>query len=323
MSDQSGRVVVGDDGSSQAKCAVRWAAREARRSGRGLTVLSVVDHGGSIGGPGGPAHWSPDPAAEHANRVVAEGAEHARAAAPGIDVTTRTAVGSAAGVLVDASRTASLVVVGTRGHSALVDLAIGSVAAAVAAHAHCPVVVVRGPGDDVPGPANPVVVGLDTSAGSRAALAFAAATAEDAGAPLTIVCAWNVRAGNGWADAYATARAADGSTMRDEERRLVHETLDEAVATVRWQHPGVQVTTLMPEGPAAAAIVGAEAEPGLVVVGTRGRGGFAGLLLGSVSHSVVHAATRPVAIVRGEATAEARADSASVQRPAEQPVAQS
>jgi len=247
MKDQTGRIVVGYDGSSEARRAVEWAARQARRSGRGLTVLSVVDNGVMVGrGPGGPAHWWPDAAVEHANRVTEEGVEHACAAATGIDATGMTKMGPPAGLLVDASRTATLVVVGTRGRNALVNLALGSVAASVAAHAHCPVVVVRGVGDDQPGPDNPVVVGIDSSVGSRAALAFAAATADDASAPLTIVCAWNVMTGSGWADSYAMALGDEGITMFEEERRAAQQLLDEAVATVRWQHPKVRVKTLMP-----------------------------------------------------------------------------
>ena len=75
--------------------------------------------------------------------------------------------------------------------------------------------------------------------------------------------------------------------------------LDAAVASVRAEHPAVAVTPILTEDPPAPALLEAGAEAGLLVVGTRGHGAFTSLLLGSVSHAVVHAATRPVAVVRG------------------------
>jgi nucleotide-binding universal stress UspA family protein len=305
MDEQTGRIVVGYDGSPNGRHAVEWAAREAQRSGRPLTVLSAVDEGGLVvGGPAGLAGWPH--LAPRGQAVAEEGAERARSAAAGVHVAAATEAGPPTALLVQASRTADLVVVGTSGHGVLRNLAVGSVAASVTAHGHCPVVVVRGDGDVLPGPAHPVVVGVDGSAWSRTALAFAAATAEGAGASLTVVHAWNVLAGDQWADAYARGLVADGEDPRARERPAAQEALDAAVASIRGQHPGLLVKALMPEGPPAVALLGAEPDPGLIVVGTRGRGPFTSLLLGSVSHAVVHAARRPVAVVRGVVGAEAQ-----------------
>jgi nucleotide-binding universal stress UspA family protein len=309
MDEQRGRIVVGYDGSPSGSHAVEWAAREAQRSGRPLTVLSAVDDGGLVvGGPAGLTPSWPDVAPPSGRAVSAEGAERARSAAAGVEVAAATEAGPPTALLLHASRTADLVVVGTSGHGVLRNLAVGSVAASVTADGSCPVVVVRGDGQVLPGPAHPVVVGVDGSPSSRAALAFAAATADGASAPLTIVRAWNVLAGDEWADAYARGLVAEGGNPRAQERPVVQEALDAAVASVRRQHPDLLVRALMPEGRPAVALLEAEADPGLIVVGTRGLGPFTGLLLGSVSHAVVHGATRPVAVVRGEVTAEATAE---------------
>jgi nucleotide-binding universal stress UspA family protein len=318
MDEKTEHVVVGYDGSADAELAVEWAARQARRHNHALTVLSVVNDDEWI-----LEYWRRE-AVLHGGKIVAkEGAERARAAAPGLNVTSMTKVGPAAACLVEASRDAALVVVGSRGRGTLINLAIGSVAAAVASHASCPVVVVRGSGDIVVGPNYPVVVGVDGSPPSRAALAFAAAQAREASAPLTVVCARNVLAGEGWNDAYVgVAVALDEGTMRADERRVAQETLDAAVDWVRWNHPDVAVTALMPEGPPAVELVRVGDDAGLIVVGTRGRGAFASLLLGSVSHAVVHAATRPVAVVRGEFTAKAHEEASDTAEAADaQPLA--
>jgi nucleotide-binding universal stress UspA family protein len=300
MEELTGGIVVGYDGSTSAKHAVEWAAREAKRRGRPLTVLSVMDYGGlGYAGPVGLAHWWPDVAVEHGRKLSAEGADLARAIVPDLDVTPETQVGPTAAVLIETSRTAKLMVVGSRGHGELHNLAIGSVAAALTAHGRCPVVIVRGERNVLPGPAQPVVVGVDGSAPAEAALAFAASLADQAAAPLTVVCAWNALAEDAWVDAYAGSVPPEDPELRPAERRVAQVALDAAVASVRAEHPAVAVTPILTEGPPAAALLEAGAEAGLLVVGTRGRGAFTSLLLGSVSHAVVHAATRPVAVVRG------------------------
>jgi nucleotide-binding universal stress UspA family protein len=313
MEKQSGRIVVGYDGSPPAVHAVDWAAREAGRRGLPLTVLSVVDYGGlGVAGPAALGYAWPQAALEGGRAVTEEGAQRARALAPQVEVTPVTVPGVAAAVLIEASRTAELLVVATRGHGDLGTLILGSVAASVAAHGRCPVVVVRGTGESTPGPDRPVVVGVDGSPAARAALAFAASTAEGAGAPLTVVCAWNVLAESVWVDAYARGLAPEDADLRGGERRTAQEALDAAVAHVRAEHPDVVVTPVLAEGPPARALVEAGTDAGMLVVGTRGHGAFTSLLLGSVSHAVVHAASVPVAVVRGEVPERVRETEASV-----------
>ena len=148
MGKQNERIVVGYDGSTSARHALEWAAREAKRRGRPLTVLSVMDYGGvGYAGPVGLAHWWPEVAVEHGRKLSAEGADRARAIAPDVDVTAQPGIGRlTAAVLIEVSRAAELMVVGSRGHGELHNLAIGSVAAGLAAHGRCPVVIVRGRG---------------------------------------------------------------------------------------------------------------------------------------------------------------------------------
>ena len=300
MQKQTGGIVVGYDGSKSASHAVEWAAREAKRLGRPLTVLSVVDYGGlGYAGPVGLAHWWPEVALEAGTQLSTEGAQRAKAVTPEVEVTPERATGPTAAVLIEVSRTAELMVVGTRGRGELFNLAIGSVAASLAAQGRCPVVVVRGDGTLFPGRDQPVVVGVDGSAPASAALAFAASTAEQTAAPLTVLCAWNALAEDVWVEAYARGLAPEDPALRPGDRRLAQEALKTAATWVRAEHPRVAVTPILAEGPPAAALLDAGSGAGLLVVGTRGHGAFTSLLLGSVSHAVVHAATRPVAVVRG------------------------
>jgi nucleotide-binding universal stress UspA family protein len=169
------------------------------------------------------------------------------------------------------------------------NLAVGSVAAAVATHAYCPVVIVRGDEGVVPGPERPIVVGVDGSAASHAALDFAAARAHERSAPLVVVCAWNVLLQDAWVGVDSRVMIDRDDLLRT-ERTAAQRILDEAEQRVRTQYHDLAVTASLVEAAPAAALLSAGADAGLIVVG-------ASLLLGSVSHAVVHASTRPVAIV--------------------------
>jgi nucleotide-binding universal stress UspA family protein len=300
MYGQTGRIVVGYDGSAQATDGLEWAAVEAARSGRQLTVLYVVDYGRFAvgGGNSGGVGWATYLADDSAKLLVDRGVERARQAAPDVQVSGEAKVGRPIGALVEASSAADLMVVGTRGHGELVDVALGSVAATVATHARCPVVIVRGGAAVMPDPAHPVVVGVDGSPASLAALVYAAETAENASAPLVVVCAWNdVARFAGWVS-VDTRVVIDRDHLLDAERGSAREILQTAVDHIRTDYPEVDVTSELVEGAPAAALLAAGADAGLVVVGSQGHGALAGLLLGSVSHAILHRSTRPVAVVR-------------------------
>jgi nucleotide-binding universal stress UspA family protein len=315
MNGQTRRIVVGYDGSAQAVHALKWAAAEAARSGRPLTVFYAIDYARFVsgGGPGGGVSLGGgDVAAEPAKVLVDNGVALACKAAPGVQVTGQAQVGRPFAALVEASRTAELMVVGSRGHGELLNLAVVSVSASLAAHAHCPVVIVRGGGNVLPGPSHPVVVGLDRSGASQTALDYAARTARNASAPLIVVCAWNDFAQYAWWVSVDTRVVIDRDHMLTAERKAAREILDAAVEQVRTEYPEVSVSASLVEAAPATALLRAAADAGLIVVGTHGRGALKSALLGSVSHAVVHASTRPVAVVAGTASVPGRQAQADV-----------
>jgi nucleotide-binding universal stress UspA family protein len=300
MMGQRERIVVGYDGSRQAIRALEWAAAEAVRRGEPLTVLYVIDYGRFVtgGDNSGGVGWATTSATDSARLLVDKAVEQARTTSSGLQVDGQSTVGRPIGALIEASRTARLLVLGTRGHGTLRDLFTGSVAETVAAHAWCPVVIVRGDAATVPGPAHAVVVGVDGSAASRAAVEYAAGTAKECSAPLVVVSAWNdVARYSRWVSVDSRV-VIDRDALLVAERRAASHALEAAVADVRARYPGVAVTPTLLEGAPGPALLRAGADAGLVVVGTRGHGALAGLLLRSVSQAVVHGSRRPVAVVR-------------------------
>lgn len=302
MTDESpSGIVVGCDGSPAADLALGWAVAEAERTGERLTILHCVEVAASshltaanvLGwAPEGPEHVEPG---ERRALDAALDTLGARA-------TYRTVVGSAAAQLVVASRAASLVVVGSRGRGALSTALLGSTSYAVAAHAHCPVAVIRSRAGATeaarPGPHRPVVVGVETAGTSGAALTLAARTAADTGAALRIIRAFELpvvpgaleMSGTGDADAAPEQAAADaGEAAAD---------AGEAAQHVRLLHPRLDVGVEVVEGRPGHVLSRSSESAGLLVVGSRGRGGFTGLLLGSVCHTVIHEARCPVLVVR-------------------------
>ncbi|WP_285105944.1 universal stress protein [Promicromonospora sp. MEB111] len=275
-------VLVGVDGSDSATRAVRWAAREAARRGAPLVLVSVwtpvppgVPHAATLG----PYE---DGLIEQGRQWLADAAAAAAQEAPDVPAGTRLASGSVAGQLVGRSAAAGLVVLGSRGLGGFTGLLVGSIAVAVATHGHCPVVVVRG----TPAQEGPVVVGVDGSPTSQAAIRFAFDAAALRDAPLVAVHAWR--------DASAAARHGV-QDQRVQEHGA--EALERWLADARADHPEVRVERVVaPDGPTASLLDRAEGAR-LVVVGSRGRGGFRGLLLGSTSQALIYHAPCPVAVV--------------------------
>jgi nucleotide-binding universal stress UspA family protein len=183
---------------------------------------------------------------------------------------------------------AALVVLGDRGLGGLTGLLIGSVSVALATHARCPVVVIRGPESDTMAPrTEPVVIGVDETPAGGAAVAFAAAALR--GVPLVAVHAWQ--------DQLIDPRMAtllDFDAIAAAER----EVLAERLAGWSEKYPDVSVRRLVVRDRAAHALVQESGAAQLLVVGSRGRGGLTGMLLGSVSHAVLHHAHCPVAVIR-------------------------
>jgi nucleotide-binding universal stress UspA family protein len=135
-----------------------------------------------------------------------------------------------------------------------------------------------------------IVVGIDGSDPSKAALAWAVREAKLTGAELRVVIAWHVPA-----MAYGSGIAMPPDLELEQATR---EVLDEAVKDVRGQNPSLTVSTSVAKGPAAPALIASAEDATLLVVGSRGHGAFAGMLLGSVSEYCVSHAPCPVVVVR-------------------------
>jgi len=287
-------VVVGVDGSWSALEAVRWAAREAERRDAPLRLVHVchlapVRH---------PRQLAPPPeyhaaVLEEGRHWLTEAGEAARRAVPGIAVTTDLLDGITADVLVTESKTARLMVLGSRGLGGFTALLVGSVAVALSAHGHCPVVVMRPSTVDAVRPENgPVVVGVDGSELSDAALTFAFEAAAARDVPVVAVHTWqDVHMAGAWTLLPGTV---DWDWLQSEEE----DRLDERLAGWQEKYPHVESRTLVVRGRPAPTLIEQTAGAQLVVVGSRGRGAFTGVGLGSVSQTLLHHAECPVAVAR-------------------------
>ncbi|MET7834793.1 universal stress protein [Micromonospora sediminicola] len=282
-------VVVGVDGSATALDAVRVAAREAAFRHRPLRVVHAfiwpLTRAPLTPAPGAPAGAG---LRNQAERCVAEAVAEAGKVAPDVPVTGVVVDGAPAAVLVAESRRATLMVLGHRGLGGFAGLLIGSVTLQVSARAHCPVLVTRGEARAD----GPVVVGVDGSAHSGVAVGFAYEEAARRGAPLVVVHAWLYPTPIGPGDVVPLVY--DPEALAEESQRI----LAEAVAGWSERYPDVEVRQRSVRGAPARVLVEQSASAQLVVVGAHGRGALAGLLLGSVSHAVLHHAHAPLVIAR-------------------------
>lgn len=296
MGATTGTVVVGYDGSTCGDFAVDWATREASGRGLPLTVLAAANATGYYPGHVGSTAWLPDTVMEHAAELAGKGAERARRTDPDLDVRVEVDPGGPSRALVHASRTAAMLVVGSRGHGELVGDLLGSVATPVAAHAECPVTVVRGDRSRAIDGTHPVVVGVDGSAGGDVALDEAADHARAHGAELHLVSSFHMPEMQTWQAEYWAAMRP-GHTPADAARGAAQELLDAARERVLERAPELVVVTHAVEGKPATVLHDAAWDAGLLVVGSRGHGGFSSLLLGSVSRKAVHHSPCPVLVV--------------------------
>lgn len=284
--------MVGVDGSPESQTAALFGAFTAKR--RHLPLLLVYGYVDAI------AHlaygWAQQrelttAVRDDARQMLADVELRAHAAHPGLSVRSTLVAGTGASALVELSRTASLVVVGARGRGGFAGLHLGSVGAQVVTHAHAPVVVVRPAVADLT--TAPVVVGVDGSPGADLALGFAFEEAATRGTALLALYAWWMLPRHNLGP--TSPRHYDPAQAADEAQRM----LAEAVAGWSEKYPDVRVDRVARHHmDPAVALVEASHTAAMVVVGTRGRGGFASMLLGSVGRSVVTHAQCPVAVVR-------------------------
>jgi len=282
-------IVVGYDGSPSAQTALEWALDEAARSRRPLLLAYAFEWFGSAAALAPEvAAWPAATLRRDAEAMVRDAAARAAQDHPGVDVSAVVLDGPAPAALTGQSRRAALLVVGNRGHGGFTDLLLGSTGVAVSAHAHCPVVVVRGTAADPDEPLTDVVVGVDGSPGSQLALGFAFEQAAQRRVRLRVILAWTPPPPN------HTPFRHDPAAITAAERAA----LDDLLVDWRQKYPQVQVVAEVVVGAPSRALINASRTAGLVVVGSRGRGGFRGLLLGSVSQQLLHHSRCPVAVVR-------------------------
>ncbi len=283
-------ITVGYDSSPGGQAAADWALNEAARSGARVHLVYVLPSPTYPAGPMMPipATWPFGDIRAEAEQLVADVVAAATEAHPGVHLTGEVVQGGPVPVLLEQSGRSRLLVVGSRGHGGFAGLLLGSVSTAVSAHAHCPVVVVR-PDHPQPQPNAPVLVGVDGSPCSHLALRFAFEAAEGRQVGLRVVRAV-VPAGALWSAPEATPSV----DVHDHEEAE----LTEWVAAWQDKFPSVTVTTEAVVDTPAMALVRTSRHAQLAVVGSRGLGGFGGMLLGSVSQQVLHHGHCPVAVVR-------------------------
>jgi nucleotide-binding universal stress UspA family protein len=284
----AGGVVIGTDGSAGSGAALRWGVREAAVRGipaRAVLAWSYLDQHHRGGGTRFDSGYD-EKAAQEALAAAVEEAVGAEAA---LGVLKQTVCDLAPRALLDAALEADLLVVGARGLGGFRSLLLGSVSDQCLHHAACPVAVVR---EDPPAslpPDAPIVVGVDGSPDAVRALRWAIEEARARQVPLRVVQAWEP----GFVDEVSVYPVVANLAEMGERAQAEVDALLAAEDTT-----GITVDAQHAFGPPARTLLEASADASLLVVGSRGRGGFAGLLLGSVSHQVTRHATCPVVVVR-------------------------
>lgn len=277
------RVVVGIEDLPHSETPLEWAATAADQRGAVLRLVHAMGH---------PTLavdiLYDDGVRAAAQQLLDQAAAHAHEVAPEVDVETLLDPRRPAEALVDLSLEADLLVVGTHRMSASERVFSGSLAYQIAAASAVPVVVVPGAAAlDAVG----VVVGVDGSADSVAAVALAAAEADRIGEPLYVVHAWTEPAIYAPSDAVISELSAG---VRDEEAVV----LGESVAGLAERYPDLVVHPQLVHDQPATALLDMAAHARMLVVGSRGRHGLTRVLLGSVSHTVVLHAECPVMVAR-------------------------
>lgn len=284
-------VIVGIDDSPAAKVAVRWAARDAELRNVPLTLVHAISPEvatwPNVRLPPGLARWQQD----HGRRLVDEAfrmVEEASQLGGPAEVQTRVLPSAAVPTLTDLSKDADLLVTGCRGSGRWSGRLMGSVSSGLLRYAHCPVAIVHDEDPLPPHPSHaPVLLGIDGSPASESATAIAFEEASRRNVGLIALHAWSDADASEWPeiDWPATQSASEA-------------VLAERLAGWQEQYPDVRVDRTVVRDKPARQLVQRSAEAQLVVVGSRGRGGFAGMLVGSVGETVAQMAPIPVIVAR-------------------------
>jgi nucleotide-binding universal stress UspA family protein len=284
-------VVVGVDGSPSSDLAVRWAAREATMRNVPLTIVHVSTP---------PVVWPAAPilvelhqrrAEKEVRKIITDAikvAEDSVQESNRPEIDSELVFAAPVPILIDLSKEAHMMVVGCRGHDAVQWSMLGSVSTGLVHHAHCPVAVIHDEAPILLGPSQlPVLVGIDGSPASELATAIAFDEASFRGVDLVALHAWTD-------SDVSRVLSKQWSALQSRAAEILAERL------AGWQerYPDVTVHRRLVFDRPARHLLDESESAQLVVVGSHGRGGFAGMLLGSVSTAVVHAARIPVIVAR-------------------------
>lgn len=290
--DQRSTIVAAVDGSEESLKALHWAVDQARAEHRSLTLLHA------LGEPANPAWmdqavlYSPELRAsvrKQGERVLDAAGREAAQRAPELEVTTECEDADVRAALLERSRTASLLVLGSRGRGHLRSLLLGSVSVAVVRHASCPVVVHRPTRHGVV--RHGITVAVDATEESAPVLDFAYRQASLRDLPLTVLhCFWDVLAS---AAPAQLVTGSDHGTSAEQERLALAETM----AGMGERYPEVRVQTEVARGMPEEVLVRLSERMDLIVVGAHQGSWARQLLLGSRSVAVVEHASCPVAVV--------------------------
>ncbi|MGD9959387.1 universal stress protein [Nocardioides sp.] len=277
-------VVVGVDGTGRSLRAVMWAAHDAFLRARPLRIVHTLPRYEMDIPLFPPGRF--ELAEEHGRAVIAEAVAIVRQAYPDVPCSTALPMRSPAAALIEESARAQGIVLGSKGDN-VGNLLLGSTALQVVGHADCPVIVVG----HVSAGHNRIVAGADGSPGSTAALAYAFEEAHLRGADLHVISALGLP--QGWPTHLLRPLPEDNA-----EVDVRHQVVEQQLASLRHQHPGVNVVLSAHRLDPLAALDSASQHADLLVLGSRGLGGFHGLAIGSTTHKMLHFANCPVAVVR-------------------------
>ncbi len=286
-------ILVGVDGSAASKAAVAWATRDAAMRNISLTLVHVVvpvvpssSVSPEVSMPSDFFRWQEDQAVRVLDEARNTVAESSHGAAPAM-VHSVVLHGGAVATLVDLSKDADMIVVGSRGMGAFSRALLGSVSTGLVHHAHCPVAVIHEDAPEVAADA-PVLVGIDGSPASLAATEVAFDEASRRGVDLVALHAWR-----DLTTMYELPGLDVGQLQAEAELAL-----SERLSGYQERYPDVKVHRMVVSDQPSRQLVEHAKRAQLVVVGSHGRGGFAGMLLGSVSTAIVHAVKSPAIIAR-------------------------
>ena len=320
-------IVAGVDGSEQSLRAAHWAAAEAHRRQLPLTVVTAYSLPAFAASSmdGGYALMDDSSLRQGAEKVIGQAREFLRDYPGQVEYLIES--GDPSGVLLDFSQEAHVLVVGSRGRGGFLGRMLGSVSSAIPAHAQCPTVVVPlkfssqesnavttatgaipivaasgSPGTEAPEELiqegahpirtrdrRPVAAGVDGSDYGRVAALAAAREASERGTTLRIVCALPPL---GATLVWIPTHVEDESAVEQ-----LREKLESGRDWLHSHYPDLRIEAAVVDGAAVDVLVEETRHAQLTVVGTRGRGGFAGMLLGSTSQGVLHHAEGPVMVV--------------------------